>query len=524
MMHYRHIPPFPLRAIRVACTALAFCGVASTAIASDGAAAAQGSASPAAPIVAQTPAGLPWAAPTSAPDFEMLLAADSAPTSRDALFGDDDKAPAKPKDATSAPGKGDSRDALFGNDLGLAPRSPWRGFVRAELARTYGDPAHWSKMLVRSELDTEGGLGDGVRYKLGARLDYDFVYDATSFYPPDVRRDQRVDLVLRENYIDFGKGDWDFRLGRQQIVWGEMVGLFFADVVSAKDLREFILPSFDELRIPQWAGRAEYFKGDFHAEAIWIPVPSYDDIGKPGAEFFPGAPPSPPGLATLYDNEQFPKRTLGHTNYGLRLSYLSHGWDMSGFYYGSMDTSATFYRQIVTAPVPAYVYQARHDRIDQLGGTLSKDLGPAVFKAEAVYTGGRSYNVLRPTDGDGVVRQNTLDLIGGLDFALPQDTRLDVQLYNRTFFDHDPGIVPKRNEPGFTLLINHKLSDRVDAEVLWVTSLVRNDGMLRPRVMWNFQTDWQLRVGVDVFNGPPLGLFGQFANRDRVYTEVRYSF
>ncbi len=48
--------------------------------------------------------------------------------------------------------------------------------------------------------------------------------------------------------------------------------------------------------------------------------------------------------------------------------------------------------------------------------------------------------------------------------------------------------------------------------------------MLRPRVMWNFQTDWQLRVGVDVFNGPPLGLFGQFANRDRVYTEVRYSF
>ncbi|MGC1818018.1 MAG: DUF1302 family protein, partial [Casimicrobiaceae bacterium] len=295
MMHYRHIPPFPLRAIWVACTAVAFWGTASTAIASEGAAASQGSAPPAAPIVAQTPVGLPWAAPTSAADFEILLAADSAPTSRDALFGDDNKAPAKPKDAKSVPAKGDSRDALFGSDLGLAPRSPWRGFVRAELARTYGDPSHWSKMLVRSELDAEGGLGDGVRYKLGARLDYDFVYDATNFYPPDVRRDQRFDLVLRENYIDFGKGDWDFRLGRQQIVWGEMVGLFFADVVSAKDLREFILPSFDELRIPQWAGRAEYFKGDFHAEAIWIPVPSYDDIGKPGAEFFPGAPPSPPG-------------------------------------------------------------------------------------------------------------------------------------------------------------------------------------------------------------------------------------
>ncbi len=41
---------------------------------------------------------------------------------------------------------------------------------------------------------------------------------------------------------------------------------------------------------------------------------------------------------------------------------------------------------------------------------------------------------------------------------------------------------------------------------------------------WNFRTDWQLRFGIDVFKGPPLGLFGQFNDRDRVYTEVRYDF
>ena len=72
---------------------------------------------------------------------------------------------------------------------------------------------------------------------------------------------------MRETYLDVSAGDWDFRLGRQQIVWGEMVGLFFADVVSAKDLREFVLPDFDYLRIPQWSVRTEYFKGDFHGEA-----------------------------------------------------------------------------------------------------------------------------------------------------------------------------------------------------------------------------------------------------------------
>ena len=511
--------PTPVRVIAATCAALALSGIAGAAVAGNGARAPEPRAVSPAPPMGGKVVSLPWVATPPTADPMLVAAADGAPTSRDALFGDDQAPLAK-----DAPGKEVSRDALFGNDVGLAPRSPWRGFVRAELARTYASPSHWSNMLVRSELDTEGGLGDGVRYKLGARLDYDFVYDANDFYPPDVRRDQRVNLLLRENYIDFGKGDWDFRLGRQQIVWGEMVGLFFADVVSAKDLRQFVLPSFDEIRIPQWATRAEYFKGDFHAEAIWIPVPSYDDIGKPGAEFFPAVPPPPPGFATLYDNEQFPKRTLGHTNYGLRLSYLSHGWDMSGFYYHSMDSQPTFYRQVVLAPQPAFVYRARHDKIDQVGGTLSKDLGPAVFKAEAVYTRGRSYSVLRADDADGVVQQNTLDLVGGLDFTLPRDTRLNLQIFNRTYFNHDPAIIARQNEPGFTLLLNHKLSDRVEAEVLWVTSLVRNDWMLRPHVAWNFRTDWQLRLGVDMFGGPPLGLFGQYANRDRVYTEVRYSF
>lgn len=423
-----------------------------------------------------------------------------------------------------------TRDALFDDDETLPgdksgrATSPWRGFVRAELAYTYAEPKHWSKMLVRSELDAQGSLTDKIKYKVGARLDYDFVYDATDFYPSDVRRDQRFNVFWRENYIDVGTGDWDFRLGRQHIVWGEMVGLFFADVVSAKDLREFILPDFDILRIPQWAARAEYSKGDFHAEAVWIPVPSYDEIGKPGAEFFPAVPPPPPGFATLFDNEQIPQRKLANTNYGIRLSMLASGWDMSGFYYRSMDAMPTFYRQVTFAPSAAFVYQARHDRIEQLGGTLTKDFGSAVFKAETVYTRGRSYSVLSPDDVDGVVRQNTLDVVAGLDFALPKDARLNLQVFDRVFVNHDADIVPKRNEPGASILLNGKLANGVEAEILYIASLNRTDWMLRPRLLWDLRQNWRLIFGVDVFGGPPLGFFGQYSNRDRVYTELRYAF
>lgn len=428
---------------------------------------------------------------------------DGLPRGRDALFGDE------------FPGESEGKRQAKAAAPGI------RGYVQFELARTTAEPEHWSKMRTRADLASQGTLGEGVKWKLGARIDYDAVYDLTDFYPGEVARDQRFDLALRENYLDYGRGDWDFRFGRQHVVWGEMVGLFFADVVSARDLREFILPEFDAMRIPQWAARAEYFKGDFHAELLWIPVPSYDLIGKPGAEFFPFQP-VPPGVTAIYRPEQHPANSLDHMNYGLRLSTLAQGWDLSGFYYSSMDVSPTFYREVV-APA-TFAFQPRHDRINQAGGTMSKDFGSVVLKGEAVYTQGRRFTVLRASDADGVVPQNTLDWALGFDFTLPAEARFNVQIFQRVYFDHDPDIVQDRLENGYSLYLNGKLAGNLEAQLTFIASFNRPDWLLRPRLSWNFERNWRLLVGADIFKGPPLGLFGQFDNKDRVYAEVRYSF
>jgi hypothetical protein len=140
------------------------------------------------------------------------------------------------------------RDALFGDDIKPVATSPSgsgggvKGFVQFEGARTTSSPDHWSKLRTRADLNSNGKLGEGLKWKLGVRLDYDFVYGINDFYNSAVEQNQRFDVALRENYLDYSAGNWDFRLGKQHVVWGEMVGLFFADVVSARDLREFILP------------------------------------------------------------------------------------------------------------------------------------------------------------------------------------------------------------------------------------------------------------------------------------------
>lgn len=471
-------------------------------------------------------------------------AADEAPASLDDLFGDEPVSQGQPSAATpAAPATADdgsavdAADALLDGALAMPPRPsgprlvaaapalPLQGFMQLEAARNVSDPAHTSKLRLRTELASHGRINSDLKWKLGMRLDYDGVFDVNDVYPPAVRRDQLVELMLRENYLDYSAGDWDFRLGRQHVVWGEMVGMFFADVVSARDMREFLLPEFDAMRIPQWALRSEYFKDDMHAELLWVPIPSYDQIGKPGAEFFPNQP-QPPGFDIQYRNEVRPKRRLNHGNYGLRVSTLKNGWDMSAFYYNSLDIQPTFYRelQLLPASVPSVVYEARHDRIEQLGGTLAKDLGSVVLKAEAAYTHGRQVTVLRMTDADGVVPQDTLDWALGLDFNLPHETRFNLQFYQRATFGHDPDTVPKKFENGYSLYVNSKLSDTLEAQVMWLSSLQRNDWLFRPRLAWTLQRNWRLMFGADIFHGPRTGLFGRYEHKDRVYGEVRYAF
>ncbi len=417
-------------------------------------------------------------------------------------------------------------DDLFEDDsTGRSPRafrqtSSWRGFSQLEFAHTYTNPEHASKLRLRSELSNLGQLSPNVKWKLSARLDYDAIHDISDFYPRQVRQDHRFELFLRENYLDISVADFDVRVGRQHIVWGEMVGLFFADVVSAKDMREFVLPDFDILRIPQWAVRTEYSKNDFHADLIWIPFASLDEIGRPGAEFYPFALPFDAPVRFLGEDRS--GRNLANSNYGLRLSQLVSGWDVSAFYYHSLDAAPTFYR--VSLPDDPLVFQARHDEIDQAGGTVTKDLGAAVLKGEFVYTHGRRFNMTRPANLDGVVRQDTIDYALGLDFSLPQDIRLNLQFFQRVFLDYDRDIFADRRESGGSIFLQSDFWHDFEAQILLIHSLNRSEWMLRPRLTWNFARNWKLAAGADIFKGPPTGLFGRFDSSDRAYTELRFSF
>lgn len=391
------------------------------------------------------------------------------------------------------------------------------GFFQNELAYTYARPTHWSKFKNMLDVSATGRSEGGHAWKLGGRVSYDPIYDLSNYYNSAVRKDQRLEADIREAYVDISADDWQFRLGRQHIIWGEMAGLFFADVVSAKDMRELALPDFEILRIPQWAAQAEYFNGDFHAETVWIPYMTYNDIGKPGAEFYPYNLPAGTTIAA----EKKP-HGLSNSAYGLRLSYIKSGWDLTGFAYSSIDASSALAR-LTPLPAPIVTYQPIHERINQFGATLGKDLGPMVLKAEAVYTKGKLVNVSTGTNANDLIKRDVLDYIVGLEWSFPQETRFNVQLYQSWFPDHDPAMVRNATESGVSLLFSTQaLHPKLEPKLLLIRSLDHNDWLAQLKLTWRIDGNWRAAFGADIFGGS--GLLGQFDGKDRVYSELRYSF
>ncbi len=422
-----------------------------------------------------------------------------------------------------------TRDALFGATAAAERNEGVRlsGFFDGLGAYTYSDPAHWSRGVGRLQLNAQGDLTENVKWKIGGRVDADIVYFTSDFYLDPVKKNQRLTGIWGENYLDVSAGDWDFRIGAQQIVWGEVVGLFFADVVSARDLREFLLPSFDIIRIPQAAARAEYAAGDAHVELVWIPFPAFDNIGKPGSDFYPAPLPSPTpsNVAALFEDPERPSSNLRNSNFGVRANTLVSGWDIAAFYYRSYSTQPTFYKVSSSDPGQPFVFQPRYDRIWQVGGTVSKDLGEAVLRGEAVYASGQGYSLADLTPPQNIVTRSTLDYILSVEFSLPNDTRLNVQGFQRVYYDGGGSDLAIRSDGiGASLFLSTKLSSAFEPQILWIQNFRDAGGLIRPRLNWTPGKNTTVGFGVDIFTGPSDGYFGRYNNRDRVYTEVRLDF
>lgn len=404
------------------------------------------------------------------------------------------------------------------------------GDFRNESAYRTNKLHHLSKSKNILNVNVSGVLSDNFSYVLGSRFSYDAVFDLNNDYNDKVENDQRTMADLRDAYVDFGFGNFDFRLGNQQVVWGQAVGLFFADIVNPKDLREFILPDLDQARIPIFAANMEYYSDNLYLQMIYIPFPEFNEFGQPGSEFDFSKNIYMGNSDMVFNAPLEPANSFDNSEVGFRVATLTRGWDLSLFYLYDMYNFPINYRSISLNPPEAQnpvtiTYSPRYERMHRIGSTFSKDVMDAIFKGEFIYSSKMFLETFDVASPDGIEKSDTFEWLLGVDYTFSNRLESNFQLMQSIILDHQADMAQREIATSFSIWLKTGFfSDKIEPELFFVSSLNYRDGLLRPKVAWNAGDRLKFILGGDVFYGKSSDTFGMFDENDRVYLEILYSF
>lgn len=391
------------------------------------------------------------------------------------------------------------------------------------------------KAEARLTPELEFDLPRGARLTAIGRLRADAFDHFEPGTPDDSTTDQmtrrlfigdRVDLDLREFYLQAPVGDAFVTLGKQQIVWGTADGLKVLDAVNPQTFREFILPEFDDSRIPLWSANVETRVKGIDVQAILVPDQTYHEIPKPDAAFAITAsrfvPPRPPGVPVTQLPARRPNRFFADADTGIRLATFSKGWDLSLLYLYHYEDIPVPRRAITPAGV---IVTPEYDRVHLIGGTFSRAFGDLTLRGEVGYTVGRALSNGNPLDADGVDESDVIASVVGLDWAGFYDVFVSFQLFQDYVLDEPAGLFRPRADTTTTLFLRRRfLNETVSAELRWLANANDGDGLVRPKVAYDVNDAMSVWAGADLFYGDSDGLFGQFRDNDRAVIGLAYGF
>ncbi len=342
--------------------------------------------------------------------------------------------------------------------------------------------------------------------------------------------DNSLTAGMRELYLDLSFNTVDLRIGKQQIIWGKADGLFITDVISPKDLTNYILPDFDEVRIGVNSVKADYYIGDFTIEGIWVPVFTPSIAPEKGSLWYV-TPDLPPNVKPTIESAVLPSATFENSETFAKISYMGAAFDfelLGGYMWD--DTPVPQVTSFPPGATPLVDITPKYHQMLMGGASFSGQVAGFVIRGEGAYYNGKYFN-LSPealladvsSGGNGTVEKNYLNYMGGVDYVISGVT-LSTQFVQEIIFDYDDSIAANEVTNTMTFLISKQyLNDTLTLKLFSYYGITNSDGLLRFSVTYDIIDGMELVVGSDIFLGDS-GNYGQYNDNDAVYTKLTYSF
>ncbi|MBT4836724.1 MAG: hypothetical protein HON94_05200, partial [Methylococcales bacterium] len=176
-------------------------------------------------------------------------------------------------------------------------------------------------------LEWEHLITQQIFFRFDAKMAYDFAYDHHQ-YPVATTQNYRFQKKIREMYFQSTHQKISVKIGKQILVWGEADGAIVTDIISPRNLTEFIFQPIEDTRIGQIMLTIDYFSHNHHWTLLLNPDRKTNQFALPGHEYALFNPLQNNPLINL-TKEQTPKTSLSDMEVGLRWKKTFSGHDVS---------------------------------------------------------------------------------------------------------------------------------------------------------------------------------------------------
>ena len=388
------------------------------------------------------------------------------------------------------------------------------GYIRNETGVLLDEDTEFGLMKNTLNLDLTYRNDDDT---LGAKAT-PFIY----YYGED---DYRMDL--REIYVDIYLDTIDIRVGKQQIMWGKADGVFITDVVSPKNLTEFLLPDFNEIRMGVNSLKLDYSSDNSTFELVWIPMFTPTKI--PASDSIWGVKMDIPKGVTIDKSKMKIDPSLENSEIFFKYSLLASAIDlevMAGYMWD--DDPTLHLNKAMVDGHPQMSIVPEYHRLGVMGGSFSKDIaGMFVLRGEIAYYYDKYFLLNTPdkVTGENTTQRDYIHYVVGIDATPFWDIYMSTQFIQRAILNYTDDIQNEDFDNTMTFLMRKTfLRETLDVELFAYYSITDGDALIKPKIAYKYTDELELSVGAYIFVGDSDGMFGQFEDNNMVYIKSKLTF
>lgn len=358
------------------------------------------------------------------------------------------------------------------------------------------------------------------------------------------------DLNLHEAKWQYTDKNFGFSLGRQIIRWGKTDQISPVDTINPQDMREFIIPDYEERKIPVWMADLNLFFDNVTLEGVFIPFfeESKLDYFQTNWSVFRHMKQElqntslSTALKTYFNNLQVHEKDPDNeTEFGLRLSTTIKKFDLGvSFHHTTEDvpyfksfpvkninvngdlSGANLTSVLGAAVLTSENIEVEYKRTNIAGFEFETTLADFGIRGEAAWQENESFLTSSLTS----IRKPSIIYILGADYTTRNDTYLNLQFLHKHITNYDPKIL-YFDQNTYTLLgeiSKDIISDWLEASLNFSKNLNNNEWYLSPQLKYTYITNLECIIGAGFFSGDKDTWLGSIKDHDILYFDVLYRF